>query len=379
MKGHGRLEALKLLGWENAPVDFQDYESELEEFNDRIADNEISRYAEFDRAGFLNDIEGIPDIDFEEFGLLDFELPEIEKYPDGESGSMVKNYGASPFSVLDTRTSNWLGRRKIWNFLESNKGRSESLLGESEMINQIGGGTSIFDPVLCEIIISWFSKKDDIILDPFAGGSVRGIVSAKLGRQYIGNDLRPEQVEENRKQATQHCLEIMPTWTVGDSLEIGKLTGSAQADFLFSCPPYADLEKYSKDAKDLSNMNYVDFKKTYSEIIKKSCELLKEDSFACFVVGEVRSKDKNGAYYNFVGDTITAFIESGLSYYNEIVLINSAGTLPLRAGKAMRASRKVGKMHQNILVFLKGNAKKAAIKCGDITILEGDQSDQEEH
>jgi DNA modification methylase len=81
VKGHGRLEALKMLGWESAPVDYQDYESELEEFNDRVADNEIARYAEFDKAGFLNDIEGIPDIDFEEFGLLDFELPEIEVLP----------------------------------------------------------------------------------------------------------------------------------------------------------------------------------------------------------------------------------------------------------------------------------------------------------
>ena len=32
----------------------------------------------------------------------------------------------------------------------------------------------------------------------------------------------------------------------------------------------------------------------------------------------------------------------------------------------MKTSRKLGKTHQNILVFLKGDAKKATAKCGEI-------------
>lgn len=39
-------------------------------------------------------------------------------------------------------------------------------------------GTSIFDPVLCELAYRWFTPADGSILDPFAGGSVRGIVAA---------------------------------------------------------------------------------------------------------------------------------------------------------------------------------------------------------
>jgi DNA modification methylase len=66
-------------------------------------------------------------------------------------------------------------------------------------------GTSIFDPVLCELAYSWFSPKGGIVLDPFAGGSVRGIVASKLGRQYIGVDLRAEQVAANRKQGDELC------------------------------------------------------------------------------------------------------------------------------------------------------------------------------
>lgn len=42
--------------------------------------------------------------------------------------------------------------------------------------------------------------------------------------------------------------------------------------------------------------------------------------------------------------------------YNEIILIETGASTALRASRYME-SRKVAKMHQNILVFYKGNAK----------------------
>jgi hypothetical protein len=79
-------------------------------------------------------------------------------------------------------------------------------------------------------------------------------------------------------------------------------------------------------------------------------------------------RDKKGNYYNFVGDTIDAFKQAGVNYYNEAILITSIGTLPIRAGKAFSTSRKLGKTHQNVLIFVKGDGKKAAQACGIIEI-----------
>jgi len=56
-----------------------------------------------------------------------------------------------------------------------------------------------------------------------------------------------------------------------------------------------------------------------------------------------------------VPGTAQAMTDAGLAYYNELVLINAIGTLQLRAGRQMAASRKVGRTHQNILVAYKGN------------------------
>lgn len=240
-----------------------------------------------------------------------------------------------------------------------------------EKILAAGNGTSIFDPVLCELAYRWFCPPGGVVLDPFAGGSVRGIVASKLGRRYIGGELRAEQVEANRLQADEICADddMPPVWICGDSRNIDMHCADVAADFVFSCPPYADLEVYSDDPKDLSTMGYDAFIEVYREIIAKSCALLKNDRFACFVVGDVR--DSKGRYYGFPWHTVQAFQDAGLHLYNEAVLVTMVGSLPLRCGKGFEASRKLGKTHQNVLVFVKGCAKKAtaaigAVEFGDI-------------
>ena len=229
-----------------------------------------------------------------------------------------------------------------------------------------GSGTSIFDPVLTEFAYRWFSPPGGTILDPFAGGSVRGIVASKLGRQYVGIDLRTEQVDANRAQAEAICTDPMPVWHVGDSRDIDRVAAGVEADFVFSCPPYADLERYSDDPADLSTMGYGDFRAAYRAIIAKTCEMLRQDRFACFVVGDVR--DKRGMYHGFPWHTVEAFQAAGLRLYNEAVLVTAVGSLSIRVGKQFVSSRKLGKTHQNVLVFVKGDPKKATQACGAIEV-----------
>lgn len=237
-------------------------------------------------------------------------------------------------------------------------------------------GTSIFDPVLCELAYRWFCPPGGLVLDPFAGGSVRGIVAARLGRKYLGIDLRPEQVAANRVQASAICRpgDHFPEYIEGDSKDVlrGLVNGEPGVDFVFSCPPYADLEVYSDDPRDLSTMPWPAFEKVYREIIGKAIALLRPDRFACFVVGEVRGK--GGGYYGLVPATIAAFEAAGAAFYNEMILITAAGSLPIRAAKQFEHSRKVGKTHQNVLLFCKGDAVRATAAIGAVEFgsLEGE-------
>lgn len=213
-------------------------------------------------------------------------------------------------------------------------------------------GTSIFDPVLCEVVYNWFCPEAGIVFDPFAGGSVRGVVAEMLGRHYIGIDLSQRQVDANQMNADK--LGVAPAWHCDDSRNMDAYIPDGSADLVFSCPPYHNLEKYSDHPLDLSNMNYADFIEAYEDIIEKACRKLKDDRFAVFVVGDIR--DSKGAYRDFLSETKRIFRQSGLCLYNENILLEQYGTAPMRAANNFKR-RKTTKVHQNVLIFYKGEIK----------------------
>lgn len=306
-------------------------------------------------------------------------------------GIVASRFTFPPFTILDAKQGDWQERKREWISLgiKSEEGRGDNLLmGEGvdefdkyrnkekskfgkcmpESMGEAYGrkemnATSIFDPVVCELMYSWFSAKGSQIIDPFAGGSVRGIVCGALGRKYWGCDLREEQIAANRRQKDDLFPNADIVWDCGDSNV--KLANAPDADFIFSCPPYGDLEVYSDDPADLSNMDYDQFLIIYREIIAKAVAKLKNDRFACFVVGDFR--DKKGSYRNFVSETINAFLMAGMDLYNEAILATPVGTACLRVTKQFNAGRKLAKTHQNILVFVKGDWKKAALAIGENT------------
>ena len=236
-------------------------------------------------------------------------------------------------------------------------GRGEALLGNGMLqLAKNNGmsltGTSIFDPVLCEVVYNWFCPEDGVVFDPFAGGSVRGVVAEMLGRKYIGIDLSEKQVDANQIYADK--LGVCPVWYCDDSKNADKYIPDGSADLVFSCPPYHNLEKYSDHPLDLSNMNYSDFLEAYGEIIAVACRKLKENRFAVFVVGDIR--DSKGAYRDFISETKRLFQNEGLCLYNENILLEQYGTAPMRAANNF-VRRKTTKVHQNVLVFYKGDIK----------------------
>ncbi len=224
-------------------------------------------------------------------------------------------------------------------------------------------GTSIFDPVLVELLITWFSPPGGLVLDPFAGGSVRGIVTNKLGRKYVGCDLREEQIIANRLQGKALCPGNEPVWHAGDSQLIEQHAPGAY-DFILSCPPYADLEVYSDDKNDLSTMEYPKFIEIYRKIIAACVRMLKPNRFAAFVVGDVRNE--KGHLRGFPFHTVQAFEDAGAFLYNDCTLVTSVGSLPIRTGRQFAGGRKLGRTHQDVFVFIKGDWKQASIACGEL-------------
>ena len=312
---------------------------------------------------------------------LDFDLWDDPEQTKGEARkSLFERFVVPPFSVLDARQGYWQKRKKAWIDLgiKGELGRDKvqnSMQSVWEIMKDRPGEeaetwatTSIFDPVLCELAYRWFCPKSSRILDPFAGGSVRGIVASILGHKYTGVDISRRQIEANEQQAEELLDEGKPNWIVGDSTDIKKLA-SGNYDFIFSCPPYYDLEVYSDTQGDLSAMDtYESFLSNYRQIIADSVSMLDKNRFACFVVGDVR--DKKGFYRNFPADTITAFQDAGMKLYNEAILVTMVASMPLRVNGQFQGYRKLGKTHQNVLVFYDGDPKAikgfGEVEVGDI-------------
>lgn len=340
-----------------------------------------------------------------------------EKIKPKASGPLAERFTFPPFSVLDARQGEWQERKRQWLALgiQSELGRNAEVFGigdkaewekRQSKIHPGGGndalriigssekygvnahlsesaqralgcfaaygetvtdrgqgsatGTSIFDPVLTELAYRWFCPAGGQIVDPFAGGSVRGLIAGLLGYRYLGIDLRHEQVQANEAQREVIAPESDVLWLTGDSMQL--MEQAPAADFIFSCPPYGDLERYSDNPADLSTMEYHTFLAAYKRIILRCAKQMADNSFACFVVGDFRDR-ATGLYRGFVADTIQAFRECGLGLYNEAILVTAVGSLPVRVSNQFPKSRKLGKTHQNMLIFCKGDWRTAAEKC----------------
>jgi hypothetical protein len=297
--------------------------------------------------------------------------PEETAPPEFRPGNLEAKFVAPPFTVLDTRQGYWQERRRAWLSLglQSELGRSGQLIRQaterkgrgadydlSKGENAWGGsGTSIFDPVLCELALRWWAPEGGRVLDPFAGGSVRGLVAAKLGHPYTGIDLAAAQLEANRAQAAAILApeEPQPLWLHGDTVQVLPTLEAQAYDMVLTCPPYHDLEVYSSDPADLSNVPWGQFVELYAQAMAASARLLRPERFAVWVVSEIR--DPAGYCRGLVPLTIQVAEAAGLRLYNEAILVNSAGSLPLRVTRYMEASRKLGRMHQNVLCFVKGS------------------------
>ena len=260
-----------------------------------------------------------------------------------------------PFSILDTRTKEWQDRKRWWiqtYNIKSELGREDTQSNSKFWDDE--DTVSVFDATLCERMYEWFVPKGGKVLDPFAGGSVRGIVATEMGFKYDGIDISQTQIDANRKQSDK------PRWMGGDSYLLLNVLESNVYDFVFTCPPYYDLEVYSDNSNDLSNMPDTQFDERYISILQKSAEKLKNNRFFAVVVSEVREVSKTGdykigKYRGLINKTISAMEECGLHFYNDMVLFNSQHQAGRVVDTYFNRNRKVASVHQNILVFVKGN------------------------
>ena len=342
-----RVAARSGRGEEFIPYVVADDLSQAEIAAYRLADNQLNALTGFDMEDVKTEL-----LDIDAAGI-DITLTGFDNkiFDEKRPGALADRFVVPPFSVLDTRQGYWTERKAVWKDLIKDNGESRTgtLDDEDGLMGDINSGVSILDPVLAEAMVKWFGFDGGKAFDPFAGDTVFGYVAAHNGMEFTGIELRQEQADLNNER-----VEGMPAKYICDDGQNVMLHLDLESqDLLFSCPPYFDLEVYSDDPQDASNQDsYEDFMAIIRNAFTSAIDALKQDRFAVVVVGDIR--DKKGAYRRFPDDIKQVFEDAGMVLYNDIILLESLGTLPQRVNNSMR-NRKVGKCHQNVLVFYKGD------------------------
>ncbi len=207
------------------------------------------------------------------------------------------------------------------------------------------------------------TELDGVILDPFY--EAKCLPYLKEGDCLWVSAIRPSAVP---------AVAPNPVWVEGDAADLLELwpEGIDDADAIWTCPPYGNLEVYSDDPRDLSTMDYPAFIAAFADIMTKAVARLKDDRFACLLVGDFR--DSDGYYHGFPADTVKIMEVAGARLYNEAVLVTHAASLPLRAGRQFDATRKMGKTHQNVLIFCKGDPRRATQACGPVVSVDATET-----
>ncbi len=230
-------------------------------------------------------------------------------------------------------------------------GQTRELVGNDMALPGSKYSTSIFNPHLAMMILSAYAPSGGRVFDAFGGGGTRGFIASAMGHPYFGIELREEEVLRIKDQQVtlQNSFEIV----TGDSTKYPlHEQGLEDAfDFSYSCPPYYDLEVYSNDDGDLSNVGtYHEFLELLRLSLETTYRALKNDTMCIWVVGNFR--DKRGALRHFNGDTVRMAEQAGFVLWDELIWEGASPSAVQRAGQ-FEANRKSVRMHEYILVFRK--------------------------
>lgn len=208
------------------------------------------------------------------------------------------------------------------------------------------GKCSVFNPQLAQMILAAYAPMNGKIYDPFGGGGTRGYIATKMGYDYTGVEIRKE--EYNRVLAQMKEWNLNFKFILADSV---KYRPNESFDFIYTCPPYYDLEVYSDMEDDLSNApSYMEYLNMLQKVLKNCYDVLKKDSFAVFVVGNFRNK--KGELEHLNGDLITKAKEVGFKLWDELIWMGASNVALTRCGK-FEKNRKSVRMHEYIIILKK--------------------------
>jgi hypothetical protein len=204
-------------------------------------------------------------------------------------------------------------------------------------------GVSEFDPCLAEWAYTLFAPKS--ILDPFCGGPPRGYVAAMMGIAYKGFDVRAEQISVNMQRVNQF---VKPPQYVHSCYS--KHADPDMYDMVFTCPPYGDLEVYSKQGDDISAMKPEQFEVMYRTILTKAWGRINAGGHMAIVIGNYRRKK---SYVDLEVMTKGIMTECGGDIIGDCIVVDPIGSKAMIGKPHLERYGLITRCHQYMVIARK--------------------------
>lgn len=219
----------------------------------------------------------------------------------------------------DLTGKEWLKFTKSWFILRPPRRKEDELLHPAK-----------FPETLVEDFISFFTKKNDWVLDPFMGTGSTLIAGAQLNRRTVGIELNKNYFNSAKKRIINRKLETaFPL--LGNSSGLCKLLsqnnfGEVRFDFTITSPPYWNqLERnsirqkerkekgldtrYSDTKHDLGNLSsYEEFLEQQALIFDQVYDVTKLNGYLAVITNNVYFE---GRLFPLAFDTATSLTRRG--------------------------------------------------------------------
>jgi 16S rRNA G966 N2-methylase RsmD len=155
-----------------------------------------------------------------------------------------------------------------------------------------------FIPQIPHQMILRYTKKGDWVLDAFVGSGTTLIECRRLGRNGIGIELNPDVAQKARELIDkEHNRYAVVTEVIADDSRTANIEGILekygikQVQLVIMHPPYYDIIKFSKDARDLSKAESVnEFLKMFGEVVDNATPFLEKGRYFALVIGDKYAK-----------------------------------------------------------------------------------------
>lgn len=155
-----------------------------------------------------------------------------------------------------------------------------------------------FVPQIPNQLIRRYTKKDEVIFEPFAGSGTTLFECERLGRKYVGLDINPEIIEyiqNNRDKMFSDDRSFVEECDSTDANAVKSAFGRAFAQlavrnvqFVLMHPPYMDIVKFTEKDNDLSQINDIKkFIERLKTVCENSLEQLEKNRYFAIVIGDL--------------------------------------------------------------------------------------------